>query len=73
VPYLTDHFPQKSPIISGSYAKIDLQLQASYKFSPPCRLHLMYYIGGNFVLAMRDQVVLKCGCCFESFYLSDSQ
>ena len=29
------HFSQKSPIISGSFAKNDLQLKASYGFSPP--------------------------------------
>jgi len=29
------HFPQKSPIISGSFAKRDLELKASYA-SPPC-------------------------------------
>ena len=30
------HFAQKSPIISDSFAERDLQLEASYVFSPPC-------------------------------------
>ena len=37
-PIFIGHFRQKRPIISGSFAKSDLQLKAFYGSSPPCIL-----------------------------------
>jgi len=36
------HFPQKSPVMTCSFAKIDLQLEASNGSSPPCCEEMMH-------------------------------
>jgi len=38
------HFLQKSPIISGSFAKNHLQLKAPYESPPPCSILLPVFI-----------------------------
>ena len=60
------HFPQNCPIIDGSFAERDLQLQASYGSSTPCmckcltmRTSTFYSVQRAFVNAM-----LFCICTY---------
>ena len=42
------HFPRKSPITSGSFAEIYLQLKASDASSPPCMIYICMYVCVDF-------------------------
>jgi len=47
MPDLYRSFPQKSPIIRGSFAKRDLRLKAFYATWPPCTSALLFPLFGR--------------------------
>ena len=70
------HFLQKSPIISGSFAKRDVQFKASCAFSPPCALHrwcpcwcLVMYSWKKFMQNAMVSVMLHWLCIFKMIEL----
>jgi len=59
MPFLCRSIPQKNPIIIGSFAKNDLQIEASYGTLPPC----MYVWHNSFIS-------LQCDALYMYIYIT---
>ena len=60
------HFPWKSAIISGSFAKNDLQLKASYGSLPPCRGYIILSIQLHLKICTSYRYVISCNLSVSS-------